>query len=91
MAVLLEYRDHMIRIVLSFQINNQWRIPVRSQRRRREQCPFVAMRCIFPQHPPRRPRRICQMIGLLVEKPLNPVGIFQAAQLPQFGGSEAAM
>lgn len=89
--VLLEHGDHMVRIVLSFQINDQRRIPVRPQCCRCEQRPLIAMRCIFPQHSPRRPRRVRQMIRLLIQKPLNSVRIFQAPQLPQFGGSEAPM
>ena len=85
----LIYGEHVIGIMFRLKINNQRRIPIHPQSRRRKQRALVAMRSVFRQNPPRRPCRIRQVIGHGIECSLNAVRSLERAQLAQFSGSKA--
>src|SRR5580658_5466105 len=76
---------HVIGIVLGLEIKNQRRISKDAQRRRCKQRSLIAMRRILPQHPPRRPGAVGQVVRHGVECPLDAMRRLQPPQFPKLG------
>ena len=73
------------------EVEQQRGISIRAQSRGGEDRAFQAVRRFFCQYAARRPSCIFQVIRDGIEKFLNAVRIFQAAQLAQFPWSEAGV
>jgi hypothetical protein len=87
-SLLSKDSDHVIGVVVGFKIEQQRRISIHTQSGRREDCSFQAMRCLLGQYLAWRPGRVFQVVGHVVEKFLDAVGILQGSQFAQLSGSE---
>src|SRR5258708_21810747 len=79
----------MIRIMFGFEIKQQRRVSMGPQCGCAKEGASQEMRSLLRKHPPRRPGRIRKVIRGIVEKFLDAVRIFHAAQLAQLGRREA--
>src|SRR5207253_6664962 len=88
-ALLAKNSDYVVGVAFRLKIKQQRRVSVGPQSSGGEDCAFQAMRCLFGEDPPRRPGRIGQVVGSIIEKLLDTVWILHPAQLPHFARSEA--
>src|SRR3984893_764520 len=89
MSIDAVHGNHVVGIVLGFQIENQRRISDDAQRRRRKQSPLVAMRSVLTQHASRRPCAIRKVVRPRGKQALKSVRSLQATYLAEFGGGES--
>src|SRR3974390_79939 len=82
--------QNVIGVVLGLEVDDKRRESERAQGCGSEDRSFEAMGSLLAQHDARRPGRVLQVVGSVVEETLNAVGIFEAAQLAQLGGSECS-
>src|SRR5579863_6330117 len=79
---------YVVGVLFGLEIDDQRRISVGSQGRSGEGCSFEAVRSVFAQDAAGGPCSVSQVVGHVVQKALDSVRGFQAAQLAQFGGGE---
>ena len=84
-------RNHMVRILLGFEIEDQGRISDGAQRSRSKDGAFKTMGSEFAQHAPRRPGGVGQVVRHIVEVALDPVRIAKSAQLAELSRREAVI
>jgi hypothetical protein len=68
----------MVGVMLGFEIDHQWPISIHAQSGSSKGCAFETVRGVFVQNTSWAPGSIREMVGLIVEKPLDTVRIFQA-------------
>jgi hypothetical protein len=78
------YGNHVIGIVLGFEIKNERRISDSAQCGRCKQGSLVAMGRVLTQYAARRPGAVLEVVRHVVEGPLNALGSLQRAQLAEF-------
>jgi len=78
-----ENRDHMICVLLSFQIENQWRKSQNAEGGRGEDGSFETRRGPSMKNFFRRMRGVSEIVGDLVEEALDACGRFQRAKFAQ--------
>ena len=83
-----ENREHVVGVLVRFQIEDERRKSESAERGRGEDRAFEAMGRFFSQHSPRRPGGAGEMIRHSVEEALDSRRRLQRAQGPQFAGSE---
>ena len=88
-SVLSKDGDHMVSVVLGFKVEQKRRISVRRAERRRRRWRLRDNARFAPLRPAAETRRIREVIGGIVEKFLNAVGVFHAAQFAEFRRGEA--
>ena len=88
MTAHFENRDHVISVLLRFQIENQWRKAKHAQRSRGKDSSFQARGGALAQDLFRRSRRVTEVVRNRVEKSLNAGRCFQSAQFAQLGRRE---
>ena len=71
---------YVVSVLFGLEIDDQRRIAVGSQGSGGEGCSFEAVRSVFAQDAARGPRGVGQVVGHVVEKALDSVRGFQAAQ-----------
>jgi hypothetical protein len=72
-------RNHVVGIVLGFEIKNQRRISNNAQSSRRKQRSLITMGSIFPKHSPRRPGTIGKVIWHVIQSLLDSMRSFETA------------
>src|SRR5579872_5393642 len=87
-SMLAKDRYYVIGVMLGLEIKQQWRISVHAQRGSGKNRALETVRRFFRQDTARGPCSVCKVIWSVVEKLLNAVGVFQAAEPPQFCRSE---
>src|SRR5690349_22498215 len=86
MSAHLKNRDHVICIVIGFEIEQKWRITQDTECSGGEDCALQAMRSLLAQDYARGPGCSSKMVGELIKETLHADRILESTELAELGG-----